>query len=61
MEAVFGAIIVGMLAEMRISMGKIGKRVDRLEIAQERQGTGKYLIHGIVPIACAFITYATLH
>jgi hypothetical protein len=61
MEAVFGALIVGMLAEMRISMGKIGKRVDRLEIAQERQGTGKYLIHGLIPVLCSIITYATLH
>lgn len=61
MEALFGAVLVGMLAEMRIAMSKLGKRVDRIELQHERDRTGKHLIHGTIPLLLSAIAYTVLH
>lgn len=61
MEAAFAAILVGMIAEMRVAVSRIGKRVDRIELDHERDRTRAYLLHGSIAIIPAAVAFFALH
>lgn len=60
MEAAFAAILVGMIAEMRVAVSRIGKRVDRIELEHERARFKRVAAHvGLVlaPAAATFFAF----